>query len=290
MRAVPRPAPETLRGLLGMRVVVVSTLLLSALLIQLTFSIWLPLNPIYYLAAAAYSTSLLALVTLRRLDAGVNAVIQILGDLVVVTGLVWISGGPDSGFTFLYLAVVVSGHAPLREGGRARDGRARLGLLRGPPPADALGGPPAAAHRRAAAAHLDEGTARGQRRDERRRLRGDGPPRRRRLGEAAGRPAPRRAPAGGGDAPAGPPHLGPLLDVLRRRHRGPRTGRITFANPPACELLRRRPEELIGRPLVETGLDLGRGHLAGGGHRRATSSASRGTRPPSAPASTSGSR
>ena len=100
-----------------MRVVVVSTLLLSALLIQLTFSIWLPLSPIYYLAAASYSTSLLALVTLRRLDAGVNAVIQILGDLVVVTGLVWISGGPDSGFTFLYLAVVVSGTLLFGKGG-----------------------------------------------------------------------------------------------------------------------------------------------------------------------------
>ena len=31
-------------------------------------------------------------------------------------------------------------------------------------------------------------------------------------------------------------------------------GRITFANPPAGELLRREPGELLGRPLVETGL------------------------------------
>ena len=107
--ALPRPAPEILRGLLVLRVVVVSTLLLSALLIQLTFSIWLPLNPIYYLAAAAYSTSIVALVTLERLDAGLNAVIQLLGDLAVVTGLVWVSGGPGSGFTFVYLAIVVSG-------------------------------------------------------------------------------------------------------------------------------------------------------------------------------------
>ena len=31
-------------------------------------------------------------------------------------------------------------------------------------------------------------------------------------------------------------------------------GTITFANPPAGELLHRSPEELVGRPLVETGL------------------------------------
>lgn len=116
-RALPRPAPEMLRGLLVTRVVVVSTLLLSALLIQLTLSIWLPLNPIYYLAAVAYSTSILALATLRVVDPGVNAVIQLLGDLAVVTGLVWLSGGPDSGFTFLYLAVVVSGTILFGKGG-----------------------------------------------------------------------------------------------------------------------------------------------------------------------------
>ena len=50
VRAVPRPAPETLRALLGMRVVVVSTLLLSALLIQLTFSIWLPLLSLIHIS------------------------------------------------------------------------------------------------------------------------------------------------------------------------------------------------------------------------------------------------
>ena len=253
MRAVPRPAPETLRGLLGMRVVVVSTLLLSALLIQLTFSIWLPLNPIYYLAAASYSTSLLALVTLRRLDAGVNAVIQILGDLVVVTGLVWISGGPDSGFTFLYLAVVVSGTLLFgKGGGLVTAGLASvfyavlLQLMHSgafpPPSTDEL--PPRIWTRGQlagnvvtnvgafAATALLVAAASEKLRDARL------------LAERRREEVTRLQAL----------HTSVLSSMSSGVVTADPEGRITFANPPACELLRRRPEELIGRPLVETGL------------------------------------
>jgi two-component system sensor histidine kinase PilS (NtrC family) len=103
------PVSEMLRGLILFRVVIVSTLILSALLIQLTFSIELPLRPIYYLAALAYGHSLMALFTFRRIGVEAHATFQILGDLLVVTGLVYISHGPDSGFTFLYLGVIASG-------------------------------------------------------------------------------------------------------------------------------------------------------------------------------------
>jgi two-component system sensor histidine kinase PilS (NtrC family) len=103
------PAPETLRGLILFRIVIVSTLILSALLIQLTFSIELPLRPIYYLSAFAYGHSLTALLSFRRIGAEAHAALQIMGDLFVVTGLVYLSHGPDSGFTFLYLGVVAAG-------------------------------------------------------------------------------------------------------------------------------------------------------------------------------------
>jgi two-component system sensor histidine kinase PilS (NtrC family) len=103
------PAPETLRGLILFRIIIVSTLILSALLIQLTFSIELPLRPIYYLAALAYGHSLSALITFRRIGAEAHAALQIMGDLFVVTGLVYVSHGPDSGFTFLYLGVIAAG-------------------------------------------------------------------------------------------------------------------------------------------------------------------------------------
>ncbi|MBK8594009.1 MAG: PAS domain-containing protein [Holophagales bacterium] len=252
-RALPRPAPETLRALLGMRVVVVSTLLLSALLIQLTFSIWLPLSPIYYLAAASYSTSLLALVTLRRLDAGVNAVIQILGDLVVVTGLVWISGGPDSGFTFLYLAVVVSGTLLFGKGG----GLVTAGLASVfysvllqvmqagafPPPNNdefppriwtrgQLAGNVVTNVGAFAATALLVSAASEKLRDARL------------LAERRREEVTRLQAL----------HTSVLSSMSSGVVTADPEGRITFANPPACELLRRRPEELLGRPLVETGL------------------------------------
>ncbi len=116
--------PEMLRGFVVLRVAVVSTLLLSAFLIQLTFNFSLPLNPIYYLAAFAYSISILAVLSLQRLPAEANAGIQILGDLAVITALVYISGGPDSSFTFLYLATVAAGAVLLG----ARGGLTAAGL------------------------------------------------------------------------------------------------------------------------------------------------------------------
>jgi hypothetical protein len=106
---VAQPSYSMLRGFVVLRVIVVTTLLLSALLIQLTFSISLPLSPIYYLAAFAYSLSIAAVVLLGKIRAEANAALQILGDLATITGLVYISHGPDSGFTFLYLATVTAG-------------------------------------------------------------------------------------------------------------------------------------------------------------------------------------
>jgi two-component system sensor histidine kinase PilS (NtrC family) len=251
--ALPRPAPGTLRGLLVTRVVVVSTLLLSALLIQLTFSIWLPLSPIYYLAAAAYSTSLLALATLRRVDSGVNAVIQLIGDLAVVTGLVWISGGPDSGFTFLYLAVVVAGTLLFgKRGGLVTAGLASvfyavlLQLMQSgavsPPRTDEL--PPRFWTRGQLAGNvvtnvgaftataLLVAAASEKLRDARQLAE-------RRKEEVARLQA---------------LHSSVLSSMSSGVVTADLDGTVTFANAPAAELLRKTRGELVGRPLVETGL------------------------------------
>ncbi len=253
MSALPRPAPGTLRGLLVTRVVVVSTLLLSALLIQLTFSIWLPLSPIYYLAAAAYSTSLLALATLRRVDSGVNAVIQLIGDLAVVTGLVWISGGPDSGFTFLYLAVVVAGTLLFgKRGGLVTAGLASvfyavlLQLMQSgavsPPRTDEL--PPRFWTRGQLAGNvvtnvgaftataLLVAAASEKLRDARQLAE-------RRKEEVARLQA---------------LHSSVLSSMSSGVVTADLDGTVTFANAPAAELLRKTRGELVGRPLVETGL------------------------------------
>ena len=126
MRAF-EPLHSMLRAFVVLRVVIVSTLLLSAFLIQITFSAALPLNSIYYLAAFAYSISIVAILSLDRISAETNAGIQLLGDLVVITGLVYVSGGPDSSFTFLYLSTVSAGSILLgRRGGLSTAGLAAV--------------------------------------------------------------------------------------------------------------------------------------------------------------------
>ena len=126
MRAF-EPLHSMLRAFVVLRVIIVSTLLLSAFLIQITFSTALPLNSIYYLAAFAYSISIVAILSLDRISTETNAGVQLLGDLVVITGLVYVSGGPDSSFTFLYLSTVSAGSILLdRRGGLATAGLAAV--------------------------------------------------------------------------------------------------------------------------------------------------------------------
>ena len=126
MRAF-EPLHSMLRAFVVLRVIIVSTLLLSAFLIQITFSTALPLNSIYYLAAFAYSISIVAILSLDRISAETNAGVQLFGDLVVITGLVYVSGGPDSSFTFLYLSTVSAGSILLgRRGGLATAGLAAV--------------------------------------------------------------------------------------------------------------------------------------------------------------------
>jgi two-component system sensor histidine kinase PilS (NtrC family) len=116
-----------LRAYASLRLIVVFTLMFSAFLIQITFDVSLPLGLIYYLVAFACLLSVGALLTLERIPAEANAGLQILGDLFVVTGLVWISGGPDSSFTFLYLAAVAAGAILLgRRGGLSAAGLAAV--------------------------------------------------------------------------------------------------------------------------------------------------------------------
>jgi two-component system sensor histidine kinase PilS (NtrC family) len=116
-----------LRSFASLRLVIVFTMMFSAFLIQLTFDVSLPLGLIYYLVAFACALSIVALLTIDRVPAEVNAGLQILGDVLVVTGLVWVSGGPDSSLTFVYLAVVAAGAILLgRRGGLAAAGLASV--------------------------------------------------------------------------------------------------------------------------------------------------------------------
>src|SRR4051812_16986570 len=107
------------RMLIAVRVVAVTTLLLAALIIQYTVRELLPINYLYTTAGVTYGLTLAyigfgKLFTSRKL----NLVIQISGDLVVETVLVYFTGGVDSPFSFLYLVSIITASMLLyRRGG-----------------------------------------------------------------------------------------------------------------------------------------------------------------------------
>jgi two-component system sensor histidine kinase PilS (NtrC family) len=109
---------RALRFLTVIRLVVISTIVLSSLLIQATAGLVLPLNYLYGLAVLAFVLSGFYLLAARRLSAEAEAYLQLTGDLALVTALVYFSGGADSVFSFLYLVVVgTASFLLLRTGG-----------------------------------------------------------------------------------------------------------------------------------------------------------------------------
>jgi two-component system, NtrC family, sensor histidine kinase PilS len=107
------------RMLIAVRVVAVTTLLLATLIIQYTVRELLPINYLYTTAGVTYGLTLVyigvgKLLASRKL----NLVIQISGDLVVETVLVYFTGGLDSPFSFLYLVSIITASMLLyRRGG-----------------------------------------------------------------------------------------------------------------------------------------------------------------------------
>lgn len=107
------------RTFIAVRVVIVTTLLLAALIIQYTVGEVLPLDYLYIAAGTSYALTLiyigLAFVVPSRV---VNLMIQSGGDLIVETLLVYFTGGLDSPFSFLYLVTIINGSMLLyRRGG-----------------------------------------------------------------------------------------------------------------------------------------------------------------------------
>jgi len=105
--------------LIAVRVVVVTTLLLAALIIQYTVAEVLPIDYLYATAAVTY------VLTLIYIGAGqlirsreINLAIQLTGDLLVETMLVYFTGALDSPFSFLYLVSIITASMMLyRRGG-----------------------------------------------------------------------------------------------------------------------------------------------------------------------------
>jgi two-component system, NtrC family, sensor histidine kinase PilS len=115
---MPQTSEDT-RLLIAVRVVIVTTLLLAALIIQYTVRAILPLNYLYTTAGVTYALTLAyialgSIIPSRR----INLTVQIGGDLLVETLLVYFTGGLDSPFSFLYLVSIITASMMLyRRGG-----------------------------------------------------------------------------------------------------------------------------------------------------------------------------
>src|SRR5438876_3665963 len=111
--------PSDARMLIAVRVVVITTLLMAALIIQYTVRELLPINYLYTTAGVTYALTLLyigaaQLIASRKL----NLAVQTAGDLLVETLLVYFTGGLDSPFSFLYLVSIITASMLLyRRGG-----------------------------------------------------------------------------------------------------------------------------------------------------------------------------
>jgi len=113
-----------LRLLMALRVVTVTTLLVCAFGIEVTFRPSEGLYSLFLLTAVAYGTVLLYAV-LDRWIKGTRSftLIQLVGDALVITAFVQITGGLDSPMSFLYLMPISVGSMMLyRHGGLAMAG------------------------------------------------------------------------------------------------------------------------------------------------------------------------
>lgn len=107
------------RTLIAVRVVVVTTLLFAALIIQYTVREVLPLNYLYVTAGLTYVLTLVYIGMVKWFPSrGLNLMVQTGGDLAVETLLVYFTGGLDSPFSFLYLVSIITASMLLyRRGG-----------------------------------------------------------------------------------------------------------------------------------------------------------------------------
>ena len=105
--------------LMAIRVIVVTTLLLVTLIIQYTVTEILPINYLYVVAGLTYVLTLIYVAIGRVIRSReMNLLIQIFGDLLVETLLVYFTGGLDSPFSFLYLVSIITASMLLyRRGG-----------------------------------------------------------------------------------------------------------------------------------------------------------------------------
>ncbi|OLC54713.1 MAG: hypothetical protein AUH92_03470 [Acidobacteria bacterium 13_1_40CM_4_69_4] len=114
-----RELRRQLDWLMTFRVVIITTLMICTFVIELMYRPLLSLQPFYLLGVVTYAMTIAYAVlsrTVRAVRPQVYA--QLLGDLGVVTGFVYLTGGAESPFSFLYLLTIIIGSILLvRRGG-----------------------------------------------------------------------------------------------------------------------------------------------------------------------------
>ena len=109
---------RSIRALIISRLIIVTTLLVGAVVIQMSTDAFLPLGPFYALIAGSYALSLIYLLLFRwETHHRAQAYLQIVFDLILITMLVYISGGINGNLYFLYVLAIVA--ASLVLGNRA---------------------------------------------------------------------------------------------------------------------------------------------------------------------------
>ncbi|HEU4401161.1 MAG TPA: hypothetical protein VFT43_03580, partial [Candidatus Polarisedimenticolia bacterium] len=124
----PRELRRQLNWLMTFRVVIITTLLVSTFVIELSYRPRLPLSPFYLLAVCTYLLTIGYAVLARSLrQVSPQVYVQLVGDLAIVTGFVYLTGGTESPFSFLYLLSIIVGSLLLvRRGGFAVAGSSWL--------------------------------------------------------------------------------------------------------------------------------------------------------------------
>ena len=113
------PLEPRLKRLMLFRVVMITTLLLVAIYVEAVSETLRPVNPLYYLIAATYTLTILYALALRFAPhPEAQAYVQVTVDLLIITGLVYLTGGTGNrtGFILLYPISVLSGSILLYRG------------------------------------------------------------------------------------------------------------------------------------------------------------------------------
>ncbi len=112
-----QPLSSSLRWLIGIRLVVITSVVLPFFLYQVTAPETSPtFDFLYLLSGLVYAVSLVYIALLRWFErrAEIHAQIQFIGDLLMITGLVYYFGGLSSPFSIFYFVVVIAAATLLR--------------------------------------------------------------------------------------------------------------------------------------------------------------------------------